>query len=304
MNLKQFKYVLLLSQIGTFSGAAEALNISQPSLSQYIKNIEKQIGMPLFERANGEVRLTDAGQIYIDAGRKILDLEHQMANQLSDISHYRGGTISIGISPYRSVHFMPGVLKKFDQLYPGIKLVVKERSGKELIKSAERGEFDICIIALPVDDEKFSVVPIHREEIVIAVNRSSELCAKLSREAVFDPARRYPIVDINLINNEWFAMLSEYMPMREATDSLLNRNRACIREKIEVSSNEALLSIVDSGVCASLVPSGLTNQANLQTAFFSIKQEAAFRDIAVIYRKKQYLSKPIEDLIGMFKALN
>lgn len=303
MNLKQFKYVLLLSQIGTFSKAADMLNISQPSLSQYIKNIEKQIGMPLFERTNGEVRLTDAGQIYIDVGRRILDLEHQMENQLSDIAEYRSGTISVGISPYRSVHFMPSILKKFDEMYPGIKLIVKERSGKELIKSAERGEFDICIIALPVDDEKFTIIPIHREEIVIAVNRNSELYTKLSKESVLDSSRRYPVVDINLINNENFAMLSEYMPMRAVTDQIIMRNKVIINEKVEVSSNEALLSIVDSGVCASFVPSGLTNQTNIQISFFSIKQENAFRDIAVIYRKQQYLSKPIQDLIGMFKAL-
>lgn len=279
------------------------LNISQPSLSQYIKNIEKQIGMPLFERTNGEVRLTDAGQIYIDVGRRILDLEHQMENQLSDIAEYRSGTISVGISPYRSVHFMPSILKKFDEMYPGIKLIVKERSGKELIKSAERGEFDICIIALPVDDEKFTIIPIHREEIVIAVNRNSELYTKLSKESVLDSSRRYPVVDINLINNENFAMLSEYMPMRAVTDQIVMRNKVIINEKVEVSSNEALLTIVDSGVCASFVPSGLTNQTNIQISFFSIKQENAFRDIAVIYRKQQYLSKPIQDLIGMFKAL-
>ena len=62
MNTKQLKYVLVLAREGTFSRAAEALEISQPSLSQYIKKIESQLGMQLFDRTNGDVRLTDAGR--------------------------------------------------------------------------------------------------------------------------------------------------------------------------------------------------------------------------------------------------
>lgn len=63
MNHKQFNYVLTLAKEGSFSKAADVLNISQPSLSQYIKKIEQQIGLELFDRANGEIRLTDAGRV-------------------------------------------------------------------------------------------------------------------------------------------------------------------------------------------------------------------------------------------------
>ena len=98
MNLKQFKYVLALANEGSFSRAAEALNIKQPSLSQYIKKIEKDCGMQLFDRSKGDVRLTDAGRAYIEAGRKILDLEHQLEGRFSDLAAFKSGTISIGIA--------------------------------------------------------------------------------------------------------------------------------------------------------------------------------------------------------------
>ena len=81
MNARQFRYILVLAAEGSFSKAAKVLNISQPSLSQYVKKIEKQCGLSLFERTNNEVRLTDAGRVYIEAGRKILDIEHQMEGQ-------------------------------------------------------------------------------------------------------------------------------------------------------------------------------------------------------------------------------
>ena len=69
MNTKQLQYVLTLAHEGSFSKAATALNITQPSLSQYIKKIEKEVGLELFDRTNGDVQITDAGRVYLNAGR-------------------------------------------------------------------------------------------------------------------------------------------------------------------------------------------------------------------------------------------
>lgn len=304
MNMKQLKYVLVLAEEGSFSRAAETLNITQPSLSQYIKKIEKQLGVELFERTNGDVRITDAGRIYIEAGKKILDLEHQMENAFSDLSEFKGGTVSIGISPYRSVHLMPAVLREFNKLYPHIKLVVREKSGRDLIESAMHGEFDLCVIALPVDEKLFNYELIQKESVVIAVSKDSPLYSTLRLAAKTDKNRRFPAVDIKVVQGKSFAVLKKYMPMRNLTDRILEDNNVQINAKVEVSSNEALLSIVESGVCASFIPSGLTNTSNDKVAFFSIKQNVELRDVAVVYRKEQYISKPISDLIEIFKTVS
>lgn len=304
MNLKQFKYVLTLSQEGSFSRAAETLNISQPSLSQYIKKIEKEIGADLFIRANGEVRLTDAGRVYLETGKKILALQRQMENELSDITDNLSGTVTVGISPYRSVHMIPRVLKEFNRSYPGIKLVVKERSGSDLMESALHGEFDVCIIAGPVDKKIFNYEVVQEEEIVIAVNKKTELYRSLENEAEKIDGKQFPAVDIHLADGHDFAMLAPYMPMRTITDDMLSRFGVEVREKVQVSSNEALLSVVHSETCASFIPSGLTGFETEETAFFSIKQEVGVRSVAAIYRKDQYLSKPTMDLIKIFKAFS
>lgn len=302
MNLKQLKYVIVLSEECSFSRAADILNISQPSLSQYIKKIEEQVGMPLFERLSGEVKLTDAGRVYIDAGKKILALEHEMESKLIDISNFDGGTIVIGISPYRSVHMMPKVLSNFNKLYPNIKLVIKEKSGTDLIESATHGEFDICIIAMPIDVTLFDYEIIQHEEVVVAVNKSTSLYDILESASEEVDGRKYKAIDIGLIDGQDFAVLDEYMLMRTVSDKLLKMYGINIKEKVEVNSNEALLSIVESGVCASLVPSGIVDGL-INTEVFSIKQDFEFRDVAVVWRKDQYLSRPIDDLINIFKSV-
>lgn len=304
MNMKQLKYVLVLAEEGSFSRAAETLNITQPSLSQYIKKIEKQQGVELFDRANGYVHLTDAGRIYIEASKKILDIEHQMENAFSDLAEYKGGTISIGISPYRSVHLIPEVLRKFNLIFPQIKLIIKEKSGRDLIDAAAHGEFDLCVIALPVDEKLFDYEIIQKESIVIAVNKDTPFFDTLTLAAKTDKNRKFPAVDIKIAQGKDFAVLREYMPVRTVTDKILEENDVRVNEKIEVSSNEALLSIVESGVCASFIPSGLTNTSNEKVAFFSIEQEIDLRDIAVVYRKDQYMSQPILKLIEIFKTVS
>ena len=304
LNMKQLKYVLVLAEEGSFSRAAETLNITQPSLSQYIKKIEKQQGVELFDRANGYVHLTDAGQIYIEASKKILDIEHQMENAFSDLAEYRGGTISIGISPYRSVHLIPEVFRRFNLIFPQIKLIIKEKSGRDLIDAAAHGEFDLCVIALPVDEKLFDYEVIQKESIVIAVNKDTPFYSTLTLAAKADKNRKFPAVDIKIAQGKDFAVLREYMPVRTVTDRILEENDVQINEKIEVSSNEALLSIVESGVCASFIPSGLTNISNPNVVFFSIEQEINLRDIAVVYRKDQYMSQPILKLIEIFRTVS
>ena len=96
MNTRQLRYVQVLAKTGSFSRAAEELNITQPSLSQYIKKIEREIGLPLFDRTESFVRLTDAGRVYIDAGRKILDLEHRMETQIADLQAWESGSVIVG----------------------------------------------------------------------------------------------------------------------------------------------------------------------------------------------------------------
>ena len=148
MNTKQFQYVLALAREGSFSKAAEALNITQPSLSQYIKKIEKEIGLDLFDRTNGEVHLTDAGRVFMEAGRKVIDIEHQMENSFTDLAANKTGSLIIGAAPYRAAGMMPQIAKAFQLIHPGMVLTVREGTTAELLEGMEHGEYDFAGDAL------------------------------------------------------------------------------------------------------------------------------------------------------------
>ena len=232
MNLKQFKYVLTLADEHNFSAAADVLNITQPSLSQYIKKVEKEVGQTLFDRTNGDVCLTDAGRAYIDIGRQMLDLEHQLEERLSDIAVYKTGTLMIGISAHRSVAFMAPIVKSFKDVYPGITLRIIEKKRNELIEAAGHGEFDLVITTLPVDD-RFIYETIFVEENVIATTNT--LSAEESKDF------KFPAIRVEELNGMHFAMLNEEHLMQKELEELVKAHHLHLQKEVECTSLEALV---------------------------------------------------------------
>lgn len=304
MNMKQLRYVLVLAHEGSFSKAADTLGITQPSLSQYIKKIEKEQGVELFDRTGGDVRVTDAGRVYIEAGRKILDLEKQMERKFEDLSAYRSGSIVVGVSPHRCIHLMPEIVKRFQRLYPGMHLVIEERAGASLLDDAEHGLFDICIANLPVDEKIFNYQLMMEEEVLLAVNTNMDLYKKLKSKTVNVEGRKYPAVDLTELAGEGFVTLAESQAMQKVLDDICIEAGFQVKTAVECRTIETQFAMVRAGIGAALVPSGISYFSNAdKVAFFSFIQSVPYRDMAVINRKGQYISKAVKDLIQILVSL-
>ncbi len=299
MNTKQFQYVLTLAREGSFSGAADMLNITQPSLSQYIKKIEKEIGADLFTRTNGDVRITDAGKIYIEAGRRILDIEHQMENAINDIAACKKGSLIIGTSPYRSASMMPAVAGKFKQLHPNMYLVIREATTAELLDGMEHGEFDLAVTLLPVDEKRFSYEKLAEEEILLAVPAAWE---KLS--AVKSRGRKYPAVSTAVLRKYPLVMLTEAQYMQQQVDGLLYGGESSAAPAVVVKSLEAQIEMVRSGVGMAVVPGGVEQFCrDGSVTYYSFSDQLLKRTPAVIWRKGVKLSRTAQELISVIKTI-
>lgn len=295
MVSRQFKYVLTLAEEGSFSRAADVLSISQPSLSQYIKKIETQLGIELFDRTGGNVRLTDAGEVYVEYGRKILDLEHQMESRFQDIMGCRSGSIRIGISAHRSVCLMPPVIAAFKKVYPGYQVFLDERNRSVLTDAAEHGEFDLCITTPPVNERIFHVETLFREEMVLAVPAQSEICRRFKAEG--------GRIDVHLADGADFVVLQEAHPMQAELESLLEQYDLSINRTVECTSLETMLSMVSVGMGIALVPVSLKNGMSGNVEFFPLMQQLPRREIVLIHRKEQHLNMAVAKLKELMKQL-
>ncbi|MBE6990258.1 MAG: LysR family transcriptional regulator [Ruminococcaceae bacterium] len=292
MNTKQLKYVLALAREGSFSRAADTLHISQPSLSQYIKKIEQEIGLPLFERTNGDVRLTDAGRIYLRAGRQILDLEHQMETQFADIAAYKTGSLIVGAGPYRTAGMMPAIARAFQEMRPGMHLVVREGTTTELTEGMQHGEYDLCLTLLPVDERLFRWEKVAEEELVLAVPATFPPLPVTPAEG-----RRYPAVHTESLEGQAFVMLTDTQFMQKQLEKLAADYRLTLRTAAVVKSLEAQIAMVRSGVGMALVPTGIERFcAPSEVTFYSFAQSLPKREVVVMWRKDRELSGVAEEL--------
>ena len=299
MNTKQFQYVLVLAREGSFSRAADALHISQPSLSQYIKKIEKELGQELFDRTNGDVRITDAGKLYIDAGRKILDVEHQLENTLADLAAYKSGSLVIGAAPYRAAGMMPLVAAKFQTMYPGMHLVIREGTTAELAEGMEHGEYDLALTLLPIDQRLFQYEELVDEELILAVPRS---CPAFP--AVAMPQRKYPAVEPRVLNGQSLVMLTDAQFMQRQLDHMLHDYGLSVRPAAVVKSLEAQIEMVKANVGLALVPSGIERFCKPgELCFYSFVPSLPMRQVVVMWRKDRTLSKVAEELKNVIKSI-
>ena len=292
MNMKQFRYVLVLAKEGSFSRAADVLGISQPSLSQYIKKIEQEVGATLFDRVKGDVRITDAGRVYIEAGKTILDVEHRMEVQLLDISSGKAGSLIVGTTPYRAVGLMPSVTKAFQELHPGMHLVVREGTTSELVEGLERLRFDLCLTLLPVDGNLFSYEKVFEEEQVLAVPAGFP-----AFDTVTVPNRKFPAVDVKQLNDLRFVMLTDTQYMQRQLENLVRDHHLHVGIAAVVKSLEAQIAMVRSDVGVALVPSDIERFCGpSEIKFYSFIQELPQRQVAIVWRKVEKLSGVVEEL--------
>lgn len=297
MNMKQFRYVVVLAAEGSFSRAADKLGISQPSLSQYLKKIEKEVGAQLFDRSGSEIRLTDAGRVYLDSGRNILDIERQMKNKISDITECKYGDLIIGISPHRAIYLMPEAIKKFQRIYPGIHVSLEERTGSLLLENAARGDFDLCITAAPADDNIFQTVKILDEEVILAVPIENELNGSSEAD------RKYPVIDIKDIDHANFITLSGTQRMQKMLDKICSEYDLRYNNAVSVNSIEAQISMVRKGLGMALIPSSVGQAETEGITFFSVKQKLPVREIIAVYRNGRHVTKPMRDMVNILRKL-
>lgn len=201
-NVRDFKYVTEIARYGSISKAAEALFLSQPTLSKFLQRVEKEVEMPLFRRVGKQLVLTEAGEIYVSRSKSILELEHQMRQDLQDLASMRRGNIRIGITPGRSVFMSRQVIPAFRKLYPHIRLIVYPRSNMVLLKMMQNNELDFAVTNYAESVANFHTQVIGEDELVLVAASDSPLAEK----AVEVPGARFPTLAVEDWQNEKFVL--------------------------------------------------------------------------------------------------
>ena len=118
MNLKHASYIMAILEAGSITAAAKKLLISQPSLSQTVKAVEDELGLPIFDRRAKQLTLTYAGQRYVESMREIMTAERNFLSEIAEMKNDHRATLRIGISAQRSISLLPQILPSFTRSLP------------------------------------------------------------------------------------------------------------------------------------------------------------------------------------------
>lgn len=303
MDFRQLQYMLKVAEERSFSKAAQKLYIAQPSLSQYIQNLEQQLGVQLFDRTTVPLRLTHAGELYVETAKQILDLKDQLSQQMQDIALMRKGRLTIGLSPFRSTYIMPKVLPLFHEKFPGIEVILLEGTSSELEELALKGSTDISIMTLPIQGKLFEYERVLTEEILVAVPPQHPLKEEVDK--IQSHSSIYPKIHLSKLRNEAFILLKQDQKLHQISSNLCKRAGFKPRIILESESIEAAHALATAGMGITFVPDTLTlfRQTTQSPLYFSIADEPSTREMVVAYRRGRYLSKAASEFIIVMKEL-
>lgn len=292
MNLRDLKYVIAVAETKHFGKAAERCFVSQPTLSGQIKKLESELGVALFERTNRSVEVTSIGETIVEHARQMMEQSNVIVQLAQAHQDPLAGPLRVGAIPTLSPYLMPLILVPLKEQYPQMRLVLSEEMTDSLLERLHQHEIDAALLATPVDEQEFEVLPLFEEPFWLAHPREHPFNYK-------DDITRRDLDDTELL------LLSEgHCLAKQAMEvcRLKERKEQGEMADLRASSLETLLQLVGAGFGSTLVPA-LTMRGSWTTGSGIIARKLelkdAFRRISFVYRK----SYPRKEALQAFASV-
>jgi DNA-binding transcriptional LysR family regulator len=237
LNLQQLEYFLASFDRGSFSAAAEALHLAQPSVSEQVRSLEAELGVQLFARVGRGLKPTEAGRELRPHAERVLHAVEAARESVVAVRELRGGTAAFGI--WGHARFYPGmdIVAEFRTRHPNVRVRLLGLNSAEVVDALRSGDLEAGMVALPIDDRGLDVRPITRDEIVYVST---------------DPARLKGRVDIRRLAAAPLILADASYgaddPTRRQLAELAQRAGVTIEPQIDVEDIESALSLVEGGL--------------------------------------------------------
>jgi LysR family transcriptional regulator, hydrogen peroxide-inducible genes activator len=213
MDLAQLEYFLAVAEERSISRAAARMFVSQPALSERIRLLEREAGSPLFDRLPRGVVLTQAGEAFAKAARRMLQEWHDARRQVSDAAGSAGGTLAIGAIPTIAPFVLPDMLSRMSVDMPDVKINVVEDVTSSLLQMSEHGELDVALVSDHPDLHTLRSEKLGDEPLCLMV------------------ARKHPLAKSKRV--EWRQLADERLLSLHELHCLSNRvNELCARRDV------------------------------------------------------------------------
>ena len=284
-RLRAFSYVV---ELGSFSAAAERLELSQPAVSQQVRELERNIGVRLIERVGRRATPTAAGEELLGHARRI---EANVGAALDAMVRHAKGTIGrirIGAGATACIYFLPPVLRALRGRFPALDIVVSTGNTSDVMKMIEENSLDFGLVTLPAEGRVFDVQALLEDEFVAIAAPDAD--ALPERVAPADLAKRHLVLSQSGANT------------RALIDQWAMRAGVTLKPVMELDSVEAIKEIVGAGLGCGVVPRMALPPTNArrQLVVRSLAPKL-IRKLAIVMRRDKPLHRGLREAISAMR---
>lgn len=282
MNLLQLEYFEAAARYQHFTQAAKTLNVAQPALSRQIRQLENELGLPLFDRVGRGVRLTDAGQSLLTHVVRMLAERDNIQRDMRALRQLEAGTVALGFLHSIGAHLLPGALADFRAAYPSIGFTLHEGPGHDLLQRVQQGDLDLAIVSpVPQAEHGLESMELLREDLVAAVPPTHRL------------ARQREIHLSDLKEESFIFLGAKFGELRNITREACANAGFAPQIAFEAEGLATMRGLVGAGLGVALIPnmaSHMREQAIPTPVFRPLAGQPAHRIIGITYLADRTLS--------------
>lgn len=288
MELAQLQSLISVAKRGSITAAADELCLTQPAVTQQLQALEREFGLPLFERSGRGMRLTFAGESFLFYAQRSLALLAEGKRVMADMAGSRAGRLVLGSGVTTSIFHLPRWLSAFQAAYPGVEVIVRTGPSRQIAALCRDHQIDLGLVTSPLADDRLGRIALFSEEIVLALPPG-----RFATPATHQDLESLPAI-----------LFSQGTGFREYLDEAFARAGVSLQIKMESDSVEAIKSFVAMGLGVSFLPR-IAVEAEVKAGVIASCPIPGLPDLRrethLIYRKDRYLSAAARELIAIMR---
>jgi LysR family hydrogen peroxide-inducible transcriptional activator len=288
MELHQLRYFVAVAETGNFTRAAERAHISQPSLSQQIMNLEKEVGHKLFHRLGRKTVLTEAGTTFLERARRILFEVENAARELSDHPGL-GRRITVGAVQTVMPYLIAPLIARCREQHPNLLIDVREDFRSNLVRGVVEGDLDLAIVPLPVKDHRLSIEPLLTEPLLLVVGKKHPIASRTE-------------MNINDLVEETFISLGDSSTLAAQIRAFFGDHHFQPRIGLRCAQVATLKLFVAMGLGISILPQVARVADDRDTlTYLRLTGSEPHRELVVIRHLQRYQSRGSEQFLALLR---
>ncbi len=297
MNMRQIEYVLKIAEEKNISKAAEKLYLSQPALNQQLINLEEELGTSLFRRKRGDWKVTEAGEIFIEAGKRILDIKKDAFRRIADVAEVRNMELRVGVTPMSGLQILTWAFRRFSPLYPDIRLKIFQTNSHGLQKAVFSGDVDLAIgmVSNERDTIHGEYIELCPMEMRIIMRKDDPLVSSAYMEK-----DGHMCINLGLFKDHSFALGPSSGTNDEVQKAIFEEARFYPKVYHEGGNLTLRLAMVEMGLCCSFMEEYHLDKLPEDVVSFRLSSHPRITSV-LMYKKGRHLSRAEKTFIDIVK---